>query len=163
MPTVAEAIARAGILDPEMYDEIRKWCLPVEVPEKILLAKSAEEAVDVIREVIESEEQVEVRETIFDMLEQYFKTKRSGTLKLVAPSGQNADVRVSFGRERFGDGYILPWHSEAAYDMLTNGESYLLDGRSKVYFYDARKTFFGRRAAFVVCRPIPKEEKKRGK
>jgi hypothetical protein len=157
MPTVAEAVARAGIIDPEMVQEIRKWGLPVDIPEKVVLAGTAEEAVDILREAIEGEDQVEVRETVFGILEQYLRTKRRGKLFIVPVRGDPAELHISFGREKFGNGYIIPWPDEVVYDMLTNGLSYLLDGRSKIYFNDARKTFFGKKVAFIVCVPVPKE------
>jgi hypothetical protein len=162
---LAEAIAKAGVLDEGMVHELIKWKAPVDLPEEVPLAKDPLVAVTQIQEAIESEEQVISRHTELDMLKHFLETKKSGKLHVVTEH-DSADLEASFGRvqtkkkdgpAKLGD-YIIPWMSESIEDVMTNGETFLLDGRRKIYFEEVRECFFGETKVFIICTPVVKDK-----
>lgn len=151
MSKLTEAVALSGALDPDMVREMCKWKLPVEVPEASPYT-SPEEAVAAIEEALEGKEQVEIRSTDLDVLKQYLKTQHRGRLHIVTPH-ESGTFEVMMGITPMGD-YIIPWKSDSLAEHLTNGESYIIDGRKKVHLSDVRDLYFGERKAFILCQPV---------
>lgn len=163
---LSEAIVKAGLLDVGMIAEMVKWKLPIDLP-KAQLENDPETAIFAIQQAIEGQKQVEVRETDLDLLKKFLKTQKKGKLHVVTQH-ESGDLGVSFGRMEWkeednvvydvsGD-YIIPWSSESIADVMSNGETYLMDGRRKVFFTDSRDYFFGSSKAFMVCPAAPKEK-----
>ena len=150
MSKLTEAVALSGALDPDMLREICKWKLPIEVPEGEPYA-SPEEAVSAIEAALEGKEQVEVRATDLDVLKQYMKTQHRGRLHIVTPH-ESGTFDVMMGITPMGD-YIIPWKSDSLTEHLTNGESYIIDGRNRVHLSDVRDLYFGEQKAFILCQP----------
>lgn len=156
--SISEAVSRAGIIDEDMVKELRKWGLPVrDLPKDMM--DDPKSAIVAIEEALESKDAVEVRETDLHILKQYLTTQRRGKLHLKSEQGETADFDITFGVARgvVGNEYIIPWKAENIVDMLTNGESYLLDSRRKVYFSAVRELFFGDVKAFIVCTPTKED------
>lgn len=151
--SISEVVARVGIIDPLMLAELRRWGFPIaETPEGTRI-DDPEAAIEAIQEAIESEEQVEVRTTDLDVFKQYVETCKDGKLHLVARE-QHGEFTVSFGRTKYGNEYIIPWRTSSVEEFMTNGETYLLDGRRKIYFSDIREVFYGDVKAFMICTPV---------
>lgn len=151
MTELAKVVALSGALDPEMLRELVRWRLPIEVPEEAPFT-SPEEAVAAIEEAQQDRDLVQVRATELDAVQQFNRTKQKAKLHLVA-GGESGTYDILCGLND-KDEYIIPWQSDSIVDILTNGESYLIDGRKKVYFADVVELYFGKKKAFVLCTPI---------
>lgn len=158
MSELAKVMALSGALDEGMLKEFSKWKLPIVVPDDDPY-DSPEEAIEAIEEALTSAGQVEVRATDLDVLKQFLRTQRNGKLHLVT-SKEKTTVQATFGVTAMGE-YIIPWRGDSIVDMLTNGESHLLDGKRKVFISDVQELYFGDTKVFILCTPI--KEKKHGK
>lgn len=156
---LADAAIKSGLIPPEALAEVQRWGAPINVPDEIPdPPKTAEEAAEKIREVLESQGFVLTRETDLNILQQYLSTQRAGSLHVQLPKEAGdefitteADVPVVFGKTRLGE-YILPWQGENLRSEMTNGLTYLDEGQgARVYFGDVREIFFGEFKAFMVC------------
>ncbi len=164
MSDLSNAIALSGAIDADMLRELTKWRLPgVVLPEGNPFA-SPEEAIEAIEEAMTSADQVEVRVTDLDILKYYLKTRKDGKLHVVAEHGAKGTYPVVFGtidRTSHKD-YIIPWRSQSIEELLTNGESYLLDDKKKVYFSSVSELYFNDQKAFMVLTPSKESHGKRG-
>lgn len=163
MSDLARAITQSGALDENMLREMMKWKLPGVVLPETEAFQSPEEAVEAIEEAMTSANQVEVRVTELDVLKTYLQTRKRGKLHLVTENGTTGDFPVTFGtisRLTHVD-YIIPWDSDSVEVLLTNGQSYLLDDKKKVYFGTVMELFFEDNKAFIVCTPIREGNDKR--
>lgn len=154
MSDLAKAVARLGVLDENMLRQITKWGLPAVGPDGPVFT-SSEEACAAIEEATESVDQVAIRVADPDVMKQYMATKRQGKLRIVKDD-EKADFEWEFGKRQvagFPDEYILQWTDNVDTDLLTNGESYLLDGKTRVYFSAVQDVYFGDKRVFVVCTP----------
>lgn len=156
MSELARAVLQSGAIDEGMLRELNKWKLPgVVVPSEDGF-KSPEEAIEAIETAMTSASQVEVRITDLDILKNWLQTRKSGKLHLVTENGTTATLPVTFGiinRHNYVD-YIIPWNNDSIEVMLTNGESYLLDEKKKVFFSSVMDLYFEDTKAFIVCTPI---------
>jgi len=163
MSELARAVTQSGALDETMLQELKKWKLPgVVVPEGDGF-KSPEEAIEAIEEAMTSANQVEVRVTDLDILKNFLQTRKSGKLHLVTENGSSGTLNVTFGtinRRNYID-YIIPWNNDSIEAMLTNGESYLLDDKKKVFFSSVLDLYFEDTKAFIICTPIREGNAKR--
>lgn len=168
MSDLSQAVARSGALDANMLRELVRWRLPgVVVPDDGQF-NTPEEAVEAIEEAVTSKDQVEVRVTDLDVLKNFLQTRKTGKLHIVndeGPSEQEAKGTwsVTFGtikRTNHTD-YILPWNSDSIEALLTNGRSYLLDDKKRVYFSLVTELYFGDQKAFIVCTPTKEDHAKR--
>lgn len=150
MTALTEAVARAGLVNEDMVKELQKWGLPVGLTESDFYPDK-EAAVQAIQEAIEEPGQVEVKQTDLDCLRQYLETRSEAKLHVVSGI-EKATFPVSFGRTLMGE-YIIPWRSNSIVELMTNGDTYLLDDKKKVYFQDVRELYFGDVKAFMVCTP----------
>lgn len=163
MSDLSNAIALSGAIDADMLRELTKWRLPgVALPAGDLFA-SPEEAIEAIEDAMTSANQVEVRITDLDVLKHYLKTRKDGKLHVVAEHGAKGTYPVVFGtidRTSHKD-YIIPWRSNSIEELLTNGESYLLDDKKKVYFSAVNELYFDDQKAFMVLTPSKEAHGKR--
>lgn len=150
MTELTKAVALSGALDEAMLRELAKWRLPVNVPEGEPYS-SPDEAAESIQRALESEEQVELRATDLDVMKQYMTTQSKGKIHIVTRQ-EVGTFDISFGKTKLGQ-YIIPWRSDPLIESLTNGESYILDNRKKVYLSDVRELYFGEQRAFIICTP----------
>lgn len=160
MKPIAFAVARAGLITPEVQEEFRRWGLPValvSVPEEGVLT-DARQVVDLIQNALEDADQVKISETDLDLLTRYLDPshRREGTL-VVKDGQQKSTSKVLFSITPLWE-YAIPWMSESIADFMTNGQTYLrfkLDSgeSSRVTFSDVREVFFGEQKAFMVCTP----------
>ena len=141
------AVLRAGLISPSAVAEIKRWGLPLDVEEVEEPATSAEEAIALIREALDAQSMVEIRDTDLDIMKAYLEHQERGRLVI-----KKEAIPVSFCKLRTGE-YAIPWLSESISDLLLDGESHLKIGRKKVYLYDIREVFFGEMKAFMVCMP----------
>lgn len=163
MSDLAKAIAMSGAIDTNMLSELGKWKLPgVVIPEGGAF-NTPEEAVDAIEEAITSASQVEVRVTDLDVLKNFLTSRKDGKLHLVTENGTRGTWPVTFGviRRPTHVDYIIPWNSDTIEAMLTNGESYLVDDKKRVYFGSVTDLYFGEQKAFILCTPIREGHGKR--
>jgi hypothetical protein len=159
---LADALAGSGALDPMVCAELSKMGLPVKVPAEKHIAEDPDAAVIALEHALNSEDQVEVRITNLDILRDYLRSRRKGKLHVVTPEGEEGTFAISFGQTKRGE-YIIPWQSEGIGELMTNGQTHLIDGRRKVYFHATQECYFGEARAFMVCSPSPREEKSRGR
>lgn len=154
--TISEIVARVGIIDKNMSAELRRWGFPIiELPEGERI-DDPDVAIEAIQEAIESEEQIELRTTDLDVFRQFMETRKDGKLHLVVRE-QTGEFSVSFGRMKHGDDYIIPWNTSSIEEFITNGDSYLIDGRRKIYFSACHELFYGDVKAFMICTPAEKK------
>lgn len=154
MNPIAAAVISSGLLDPVMVEEMRRWGIEIAEP-KDTRPQSVEELAGRIREALEGEGYVLVRETDLTVLQQYAATMQQGNLHLVLDVDDDLeedDIPITFGRTPLNE-YILPWKSTGIADVLANGMTYLDDGPSRVYFRQVRELFFGGTKAFMICEP----------
>ncbi len=156
MSTLSKAVARSGALDEEMLRELAHWKLPIALPEDEPFASPAE-ATEAIDEALRGEDQVEIRATDLDLLPQFRRTQRRTKLHLIA-GDEKETVEIPVGLTLQNE-YILPWHHASLTDVLTNGSTYLQDGRRRVYFSDARACYYGEKQTFVVCKAAPEDHR----
>lgn len=150
MSKLTDAVALSGALDPAQFSEIAKWKLPVSLPAGAPYT-DPEEAVAAIEDATTSQDQVAIRVSDPDAMKVYLATKRAGKLTL-----RSEDSKVTldweFGVTPSGE-YLLQWSDSASTDLLTNGESYLLDHGKRVYFTATQDLYFGDKRVFVQCTP----------
>jgi hypothetical protein len=151
MSELTKVMVLSGALDVGMLQELNKWKLPIVVPDDDPF-ESPEEAIEAIEEALSSSGQVEVRATDLDVMKQYLRTQRKGKLHLVHPH-EKGTFEVTFGVTAMGE-YIIPWRTDSIVDLLTNGESHLLDGRRKVYIANVQELYFGDTKVFILCTPV---------
>ena len=154
MNPIAAAVLRTGLLSPQVVDELRRWGTPLDDVSNIQ-GQSPDQVAAKIRETLESEHYVLVRETDLAVLGQYLTTATTGTLHLVLDDDatlEDTDVPVTFGKTPL-DEYIFAWMSSSIVDVLTNALTYLETGATRVYFGQVRELFFGETKAFMICTP----------
>ena len=150
MSDLAKAVSLSGAINSEMLRELAHWRLPIDLPEGDPF-ESPEEAIAAIEDAMTGSEQVEIRTTDLDVLRQYLRTKRKGKLHLSASRGSGT-IDIEFGVSVLGE-YIIPWNADSIVDIMTNGESHILDVRRKVYVTDVTELYFGNSKAFMLCTP----------
>lgn len=152
---VTVAMLEAGIIPKEVLQEMRHWGLPinfVEMPAVTL--QTSEQVIDCIRDAVEGDDAVKIRDTDLDVLAHYLKHQLQGRLHLYEPDTDSvASVSVTYSVLPNGR-YVFPWTNESITDMLTYSKSYLKVGLAKVRFDDVTELFFGGVKAFVSARPM---------
>ncbi len=162
MRPLGKAVIRAGLVDKVSLTELQRWGLPVEV-EEVDPIDSLEEVVTVIREALESGDQVRIQESDLDVLRQFLdpEHQRQGQL-IVKGEGSRGNFPVQFCITKLGE-YVLPWKSESILDMMILGDSSLRfeeGGKERVvYFMDVRESYFGERRTFMICTPETPDER----
>jgi len=153
---VTLAVLRSGLLPDSVLSEMQHWGLPVSFAQegKVPVLDTAEEIVECIREAVEADVTVKLRDTDLDALSTYLKRHFDGHLVILDPD-TNKTKRVSCTYAVLPNGrYVIPWTAEYIGDVLTDPKSYLMDTHRKhVTFDDVEELFFGGHKAFVSARP----------
>lgn len=161
MAEMTDTLIRLGILPPELTREFKRWPgqqIPEAKEKKEQTPATADAAVTAIREVLEGGDQVQVRETDPDLLQQFNATRKRGRLHLVLRNlkGEVQDRlshTIEYGKTPLGE-YIIPWDSESILDYITDDESYLKVDGVRIKFGMAREMFYGHDKAFIVASPV---------
>ena len=161
MSQLTEVIVKSGLIPLSMFDEMKRWGLPVAPPPASLSFElQADLPLDALCTAIDlamqSENYALPRETDLEALPQYLNTMRTAILRLVLDDGQESDIEVLVGQMRSGE-FIIPWQSESITDLMTNGETHLRVDHRQVFFCSARELFYGNNKAFIVCTPSSSE------
>lgn len=144
------AVLQTGIVPKTAVDELSRW--GVEMPEKVELVEDRQEALEGIREVIESSELVVMRTTDLDALRFYKENEETGRLYYASASGTTF-INVSFAKNPFGH-YLIPWKDEDIYELMIAEDTYLKPkNEERVYFADVHELYYGEQKAFMVCIP----------
>jgi hypothetical protein len=150
-------MVQSGLIDEDWLKQMRGWGL-LSTPEEAEPITDPQVLVDRLREVIESREAVELRDTDLDIVRQYLAKREKGKLHVPNPeeSGKTVPLPVEFCRTVLGE-YVIPWTSESIRDLLTDEQTYLkVVGRPRIQFQEVRELFYDRQRAFVVCTPTEK-------
>lgn len=152
---VTVAMLGTGLIPKEMLTEMQHWGLPVrfmEVP--IAVLKTPDQVVDYIRQAVEGDDAVKIRDTDLDVLAHYLKDQRQGKLYIYDPEADSTtSATVTYSVLPSGR-YVIPWTDESISDLLTYPRSYLKVGTEKVRFDDVEELFFGGVKAFVSARVV---------
>jgi hypothetical protein len=148
---ISDVVVSAGLVEPSQLQEYARWGMRMDAPDKPV--ESLDEVLQALHEALEGEEQVEVRETNMDVLKQYLASQKKGKLHLHASAESTADIEVVFGKMALTEEYLIPWQANSVEAMMTNGRSYLVDERRRIYFSAVRELYFGDTKAFMVCTP----------
>jgi hypothetical protein len=157
---VTIAILRSGLVPNEVLDEMKRWGLPVCFADETKpVLKTAKEVVECIREAIEDDATVKIRDTDLDVLSVYLNEHDQGHLVVFDPVVNKAK-RVSCTYALLPNGrYVIPWTAEYIGDVLTDPKSYLRDLQGKhIHFDDVEELFFGGRKAFMSARPVQEQD-----
>jgi len=159
------AVLKAGIVPTESLPELERWGL--KVPEDLSVDENKRNALDNIRESIESKETVELRQTDLDALRTYSENQKVGRLYYAAPGPLDVHsygekpkkssvtyAKVTYAVTPAGL-YLIPWTGEDIYDVMIDEDTYLkLDGEERVYFIEVTDLYYGEHKAFMVCKPL---------
>lgn len=165
MNPLSAAVLQAGLIDPEMIEEMKRFKVPIDFEEvpQAPAPVSAEQVTLLLEEALQSEDMVLSRETDLQILRQYLSTIRRGLLHIeIEPDPEDTtsitatDIDVTYGRTALGE-YIIGWRSSSIEEMLSNGRTYLNEDDKRIYFTNARELFFGKERAFLICQPGYKE------
>lgn len=156
MTALTNAVLESGVIDAEIIAEMKRWGMPLDWSGNTL--DDLPLVISKIREALESEDTVELRDTDLDVLGHYLLTKVKGHLVLPDHrTGKSHSMPVEYAVTAFGE-YIIPWSSEGISDLLLDPKAYLRlakplgqDKPTKVMFTDVKELFFGSRKAFVAC------------
>ena len=153
MTKLGEAMVRSGALDAQAVNELRRWRLPADVQEDLPPVHTVEQAVELVREALESRDQVELRTTDLDMIRRYMDNRVRGRLVIISPrTDEQVGIDVWYYRAPGGE-YVIPYvDDDEVGDRLTNGASYLKTKEGRLYFSDVQPLFFGANRYFISCR-----------
>lgn len=158
MRPIATAVIRTGVVSKEVLAEMQKWGLPVDfvIEEEVPIIHEAQQVVNIIRDALESHDQVMVRDTDLDILKLYVEpaNKREGRMH-IQDGDEKTSFKVTFCRGPFKE-FVIPYRSESIIDLLINGDSHLKytddeGNKQKTYFRDVREIFLGSTKVFLIC------------
>lgn len=149
----AEAMLKTGIIPGMAVSELARW--GVELPQQVPVETDPEEALEGIREAIESPETVAMRTTDMDALRFYKENEKMGRLYYASANGTTF-VDVSYAKNQFNQ-YLIPWNDEDIYALMLDPDTYLKPkGEERIYFSDVHELYYGEKKAFMVCIPLDK-------
>jgi hypothetical protein len=158
MRPLSVAVVRAGLISEDVLGEFKRWGLPVEiVPEEKMLS-SPEAVANVVMDALESEDQVRVRDTDFEVLRTYLDAKHQIQAKLHLDNGEGekSTAKIVVCRTVMGD-FAIPWRGDNIAELITNGLTHLtyeVDGeKHKVVFTSVEEMYLGEHKAFMICKP----------
>jgi hypothetical protein len=148
-----------GLVSKDSVEQLRRWGL-LNNEAEVHNFTNPEDLVGRIRQVLESPDVVEMRDTDLDVIRRYLTTREKAKLHVPSPDDKDKTVPlpVEFCKTRMGE-YVIPWTSESIKDMLLDEKTYLKPvGKARVRFQDVRELFYDDHKAFVVCTPVPVEK-----
>jgi hypothetical protein len=151
---VTTAVLQAGIVSSEVIDEMNRWGLPVKFVETPRFLNTLEDIVDCLREAVESDENVKLRDTELDAMNFYLAHNKPGKLTFRdQEADRNVSVQVQYAVTP-GGRYLIPWTDESIVDKLVDQGTTLNAGGKKVAFEEVEELFFGGVKAFVSAKPV---------
>ena len=148
---MTQAVLAAGLVNQSQLEEMKRWSPTLSPDAEASEPKTLEEAASMVARVLQSEGYVLMRETDLEVMNQFTATMTRGMLHIELGDEQ-AEFEVTYGRTPLGE-IIISWRTESIKDAMVNGQTYLIDGASRVFFKDVRELFFGEHKAFMVCIP----------
>jgi len=150
---VTIAMLGTGIVPKDVLAEMQRWGFPVkfiEVPTTML--HTPDQVVDCIRQAVEGDDTIQLRDTDLDVLAHYLHDLRQGKLYIFDPETDEVVVSAVTYSVLPNGRYVIPWTDESISDLLTYPKSYLKTPQGKVRFDDVEELFFGGVKAFVSAR-----------
>lgn len=153
------AILRAGIIPKENLLEMERW--GVSIPDAGEINPDKRDALEDIRESIESKDVVEYRVTSLDELKAYETNKQIGRLYYSVPDNSTYNqkkskttfIKINYAKTAAGF-YLIPWSSEDIFDLMVDPGTYLKPAdEERVHFKDVTSLFYGDKKTFMLCRP----------
>jgi hypothetical protein len=153
MRPMTKAVLEAGLITPNMLNEMKRFSPTLERDAKLEEPKELELAAKIVADALESSEHTLVRETDLDILRTYLDTHTEGTLHFEDVGlKEPLDFTVTYSVTKTGE-YVIAWKDESIDDALTNGVTCLRTGVGDVFFKDVRELWYGNKKAFMVCIP----------
>jgi hypothetical protein len=151
-------VLRAGIVPPAQVKELSRWA-GGEVPTEVKVETDRRQALVDIREVIEGQETVEIRQTDLDAIKFYEANQLPARLYYSVPAGEGKRkttfANVHYAKNAIGN-YMIPWTDEDIYDLMLDEGTYLKpDGEARVYFSNISELYYGTKKMFMICMPAP--------
>ncbi len=163
MSGIVDVIIKSGLVPQDNLDELRRWGLPLPPREddpskeyKTDVAMTHDGLCQAIDQALQDQGYVLTRETDLDLVPKFLRTLRMSTLHMVNDDGKAFDTEIQVGLHSTGD-YIIPWEGDSIVDLMTNGATYLGDGKERVVFTSARDIFFDQHKALMLCTPSTRE------
>jgi hypothetical protein len=158
--SISQTIVELGLVPEEVLQEHQKWGQRVPTTPIPGDPPPPEEAASRIADAFASEELVEVRETILDLVAYYKRHEESGVLHYhVLPGTENeATGKTPVHFCRWQGQIAIPWSDDVLGNLLLDSRTYLQDVHGgKMYFMSYDNVFHGAVQTFVVARPIMPE------
>jgi hypothetical protein len=158
MRPLSIAVVRAGLIPEAVLGELKRWGLPVEVIPEEKMLNSPEAVVNVVMDALESDDQVQVRDTDFEVLRRWLDPKFQIVAKLHLDNGEGekSTAKLTVCKTRLGE-FAIPWRGDSIAELITNGLTHLTyeDGgeKRKVFFQNVEEMYLGEHKAFMVCTP----------
>lgn len=157
---VTAAVLRTGLLSDSVLEEVKRWGFRLKIKdeddvEDDEILETAEEVIECLRDAIESDDNVKLRDTDLDVISHYLTNQEHGHLVMYDPSiGRTRRTAVTYAVLP-NKSYAIPWKDESIRDALVDDRSYLRTASGKhVKFDDVEELFFGGIKAFVSARPM---------
>ena len=115
---VTRAILETGLFDEAAAAQLRRWGLLTTVAEEQNF-KDPDAVVDRIRQAMEGEDLVELRDTDLDVVRTYLNDRVKGKLCVPTPEDESRIVplKLEYCLTKMGE-YVIPWMSEGIQDLL---------------------------------------------
>ncbi len=168
MNPMTKAVLRAGLISPNMLDEVKRFSITLDPNAKVEEPKDLGTAAKIIADALEQADMTVIRETDLAVLRQYIGTSTLGTLHVEIMEAPPAEFEVTYGKAQLGE-YIIAWKGESIGEAICNGMTYLvvnvpkgtlrdLYEEKKVFFKDVRELWFGENKAFMLCTPVEEHD-----
>lgn len=147
MSTLREILEGARIIEQSSLAEFSRWGrmeTATTPPATIPLDK----AVEAIRELLENDDPIDLRETDLNAVRHFLANRQVGTLHL-SYNGQSGKSDVAFAVLPTGE-YMIPFKSESLDDLISNGQSFLSVHDTRIYLGSPRNIYYGNTKAFTV-------------
>jgi hypothetical protein len=157
---VTVAVLRSGLVPESVLNELQHWGLPVTFTDErsTPVLNTADDIIECIRDAVESDITVKMRDTDLDVLTIYLKHHFQAHLVFLdVETNKNKRVSCTYAVLPSGN-YVIPWNAEDISELLLDPKSFLRDVHGKhIKFENVEELFFGGRKAFISARPVPTE------
>lgn len=155
---VTVAVLQAGLVPASMLVEMGHWGLPVKFVEEQPTLDSVDEIIDCLREAVEGDDAVKLRDTDLDALAHYLKGNKKAKLTVFDPV-QERSITTTVTYVVLPNGnYLIPWTDDTPLvEMLQDPRSYLKVDGQRVTFQEVDELFFGGKKAFVSAKSVPND------
>ena len=153
---VTVAVLQAGLVPPSMLSEMTHWGLPVRFVEEQPVLDTIDEIIECLRDAVEGDDAVMLRDTDLDALAHYLKGNKKAKLTVHDPL-ENRGVTTTVTYVVLPNGnYLIPWtQDDALIEMLQDPRTYLKVDGQRVTFQEVDELFFGGKKAFISAKPVP--------